>query len=65
MSMKFRKNVNKHKNPGNIMFPGIRVYKNYLFENCGARRAAFKPYFFFSIKKYPHITSVCNYSRKK
>ena len=24
------------------------VPKNYLFENCGARRAAFKPYFFLS-----------------
>ena len=31
---------------GNLLFFDIRL--NYLFENCGARRAAFKPYFFLS-----------------
>ena len=34
------------ENPGNDMFPGFVVDNNYLFENCGARRAAFKPYSF-------------------
>ena len=40
------------KNPENIMFFGVLVIFDflcaYLFENCGARRADFKPYFFLS-----------------
>ena len=29
-------------------FDFVLLFANYLFENCGARRAAFKPYFFLS-----------------
>ena len=41
-----------HKSWGIIYFESFcdvpNCISNYLFENCGARRAAFKPYFFLS-----------------
>ena len=33
------------RNPRNLVFLGFVVDNNYLFENCGARRAALRPYF--------------------
>lgn len=43
---------NIKKTPETRCFQGIsflcNIRLNYLFENCGARRAAFKPYFFLS-----------------
>ncbi len=45
--------TNKKKNPGNIIFPGFDIFveivspetSDYRLENCGALRAALRPYF--------------------
>ena len=38
----------KRKIPQAKILVGLKITNNYLFENCGARRAALRPYFFLS-----------------